>query len=1085
MAGGQPAAGLYVELRALVAKFQQDMDGAVKTVLGAEKKLTGAFSTIQKVGQAALVIGGVAAVAKLGQALGALAEKGDELDDLTESFKRLGGSSVQLEQAKNAMLGTVSSMDLMKIANEGMIKQIPGLSENFGLMADYAARFAEATGGDATEALKSLTDAFGTAKEKQLAALGVTIDADAAYEKYGKQIGILAKNLDDVQKKEARQLAALEALEGANSRLLPMQDSLNAAQKALGVSMDEGTAKFGAALASNEELTKAYRKFAEVMDDVDWAALGKAAGDFFATVLGWAQSVMPKIIQWTQDATRGFNYLFGSGTQAEADRLAVSITDLKEELGGLDERVKKNPFQGPLGKKLFGWTPEEIEAEKKRLTDAISAGEEKFKGLKTTLDKQNQAASDAAASTNTLTVKVEGLGQAVIPAIKHTGASADALRKQGEEAKKAADEIGKLRDKWNEYLSDSSKDNLKNQLDASIKAQSMNFEPLLEQYKKVVHDGFIAEWQDAINSGAVSLEEVEQEAAKMVDNTAADIRKEWTEAGVDAAKKITDEFAQAFDGLGDVIGSLGDAFGVNLDGVFSTLGKFLSDETKAGITKGIGDALGGMSGEEVNAIFSAASTGINAIAGAKGKDKDTKSNAGTGGAIGAGAGIAIGAAIGGPIGAAIGASIGQAAGEMIGGMFKWGSQNPETKARHAFANFVEESFQKLGQVSFFDAQGKMKNVMGKNFNFVEGDRGRFNDPNWGASMDAWGEKAKGTFLALGEAMKEMQGITEDVGGQIGFLLGENLAGNIDNARLLVQQLGLTFEDMEEALFQAAKKGNMRWSEFQANVAGLQEAFKPGLAAVGDLKGAMDELIGSGGRGVAALKGVRDAAVEAMEKGAKSIEEMGQMMIAQGVDPTLVQDFMAAIRAAGIKTLEDLKNASDRTAGSIVAGLEGNNEGVRKQWEQMTQDLEKLAETIEKIPTEKDVKLNVTTTFDENTQKLMEQQGVSPATQNQNVTPHADGGIVDRPTFFRYGGNKLGVAGEAGAEAILPLTRIGGKLGVIAAGGGKGGATYIVDARGATPGMENRIRQALRDVEERAVKRSINAVADSSRRGGRW
>jgi lambda family phage tail tape measure protein len=55
---------------------------------------------------------------------------------------------------------------------------------------------------------------------------------------------------------------------------------------------------------------------------------------------------------------------------------------------------------------------------------------------------------------------------------------------------------------------------------------------------------------------------------------------------------------------------------------------------------------------------------------------------------------------------------------------------------------------------------------------------------------------------------------------------------------------------------------------------------------------------------------------------------------------------------------------------------------------------------------------------------------------KNITAFANGGIVDKPTGFTYGGGKLGVMGEAGTEAIMPLTRASnGKLGVRASGGG--------------------------------------------------
>lgn len=52
-----------------------------------------------------------------------------------------------------------------------------------------------------------------------------------------------------------------------------------------------------------------------------------------------------------------------------------------------------------------------------------------------------------------------------------------------------------------------------------------------------------------------------------------------------------------------------------------------------------------------------------------------------------------------------------------------------------------------------------------------------------------------------------------------------------------------------------------------------------------------------------------------------------------------------------------------------------------------------------------------------------------------LTPFADGGIVSSPTLFGYGGG-VGLMGEAGAEAILPLARgADGRLGVASEGGG--------------------------------------------------
>ena len=63
----------------------------------------------------------------------------------------------------------------------------------------------------------------------------------------------------------------------------------------------------------------------------------------------------------------------------------------------------------------------------------------------------------------------------------------------------------------------------------------------------------------------------------------------------------------------------------------------------------------------------------------------------------------------------------------------------------------------------------------------------------------------------------------------------------------------------------------------------------------------------------------------------------------------------------------------------------------------------------------------------------------------NIVPYAMGGVVNRPTLFKFaqgGTMRTGLMGEAGPEAIMPLSRgANGKLGVASVGGG--GTTNVV------------------------------------------
>jgi lambda family phage tail tape measure protein len=70
----------------------------------------------------------------------------------------------------------------------------------------------------------------------------------------------------------------------------------------------------------------------------------------------------------------------------------------------------------------------------------------------------------------------------------------------------------------------------------------------------------------------------------------------------------------------------------------------------------------------------------------------------------------------------------------------------------------------------------------------------------------------------------------------------------------------------------------------------------------------------------------------------------------------------------------------------------------------------------------------------------------------DVTAYAMGGVVDQPTMFKFadgGAGRLGLMGEAGPEAIMPLRRLpNGRLGVEQAGGGAPVTVNVsVDASG--------------------------------------
>ena len=91
-----------------------------------------------------------------------------------------------------------------------------------------------------------------------------------------------------------------------------------------------------------------------------------------------------------------------------------------------------------------------------------------------------------------------------------------------------------------------------------------------------------------------------------------------------------------------------------------------------------------------------------------------------------------------------------------------------------------------------------------------------------------------------------------------------------------------------------------------------------------------------------------------------------------------------------------------------------------------------------------------------------------------VVPFASGGIVSAPTYFPAGRN-IGLMGEAGAEAILPLQRTAdGRLGV-AAGGGGGGMQIVFNVTTPDAASFRKSEAQISGMLARAVSRGTRTL----------
>ena len=101
---------------------------------------------------------------------------------------------------------------------------------------------------------------------------------------------------------------------------------------------------------------------------------------------------------------------------------------------------------------------------------------------------------------------------------------------------------------------------------------------------------------------------------------------------------------------------------------------------------------------------------------------------------------------------------------------------------------------------------------------------------------------------------------------------------------------------------------------------------------------------------------------------------------------------------------------------------------------------------------------------------------------QRITAYANGGVVGGPSYFPMSGNRVGLMGEAGPEAIMPLSRgKDGKLGVQASGQ----AVTVNQNISISTGVQQTVRTEIKSLMPQIAEASKAAVADAKRRGGSY
>lgn len=480
----------------------------------------------------------------------------------------------------------------------------------------------------------------------------------------------------------------------------------------------------------------------------------------------------------------------------------------------------------------------------------------------------------------------------------------------------------------------------------------------------------------------------------------------------------------------------------------------------------------------------AAGLAVNNILSADDKNEANNDHSGTGAAVGAVAGAVIGSVV--PvIGTYMGAVLGSYLGEFAGGFFGLGPSNPETLARIAAFDAINEAIGDRG-IQFFDEKNRMQTID----SFDVGAHDRFNTPGWADQFkEMFGDKGMSAFSGAGNALQQLLGISEDVGSQIGFLLAEQTGGSLEALGAIFESFGVTVDQYVEALMQSGKIGEETWLEVVSNIRDSTDIFSDGIEGLGQFTTAYEQLLGAEGKGAISLKKMRAIISEGLEAEIKTVDELLARM---GESGEFSAGEMAAIteafRQQGTQDLAALADATDYEIAQMVAAIDAGLQDAGESWRNVTKETQEFSKSLEEI-NGKDINVDfkVHAEIPTEVEELLKlansgggEAGVkvtgSGSGSNGEVEAFAKGGIISSPT--------VALMGEAGKEVVAPLARgANGDMGIKIHGGMAGGMVINIDARGAAPGVEASIYAALENIKYQAVNEALEAVNYMHSRGG--
>ena len=274
LAGGEQLSAVETDF---LAGAQEAVEGLKGSLGGAAAKGIEAYSSLLKYGKAALGVAGAVATVT-GAVFNFIKSQGmlgEELLLVERSFRALSGargidSSELLAGLEEASRGAVTAGELMKQANQLILRGAEEVAEKLPQLYDAARASAQLTGRETAAAFQGITQSVLALDEAGLHAQGVFVNLTAANEAWAEANGRLVGSLS---KTEKQMIAADAAIAAA----VPMMRELGLES----ATVEERLAELPTAIASvKDELAKAVAEgklFQGILDGI--GAFGNAFSD--------------------------------------------------------------------------------------------------------------------------------------------------------------------------------------------------------------------------------------------------------------------------------------------------------------------------------------------------------------------------------------------------------------------------------------------------------------------------------------------------------------------------------------------------------------------------------------------------------------------------------------------------------------------------------------------------------------------------------------------------------------------------------------------------------------------------------------